>query len=483
MDQLSQWITTIDEWVWGLPLILFILAVGILLSVRLKFVQIRQLPKAFRFTFQDETGVKGEISSFGSLCTALSATIGTGNIVGVATAIGIGGPGALFWMFVAAFLGMATKYAEGLLAVKYREVSKSGHTLGGAFYYIERGMGKKFKCLAKMFAFFGAGAGLLGVGTFAQVNGIAKAVEDFFDPQKTMTISLFGYSFSTIILITSLLVTLFVALVLIGGIKRISSVSEILVPFMTLTYLLCCFLTLGVNIKSIPNAVGEILSGAFTGTAAIGGFAGSTLRSAMQKGVARGIFSNEAGLGSATMVAAAAKTNWPAQQGLVSMLGTLIDTIVICSLTGLCIITSGAWHAEGIEGVLVTSKAFQTGFFFAPTVGQFLLMICLVFFAFTTILGWNYYGERCIEYLSHKKKKVVLIYRWLYILAVFVGPFLSVELVWNIADIFNGLMAFPNLIALVALNGVVVTESKKFFDHLKENSKDSLKTYAKKHIS
>ena len=313
MDQLSKWITMIDEWVWGLPLILFILAVGIVLSVRLKFVQIRQLPKAFRFTFRDETGAKGEISSFGSLCTALSATIGTGNIVGVATAIGIGGPGALFWMFVAAFFGMATKYAEGLLAVKYRDISKSGHALGGAFYYIERGMGKKFKFLAKMFAFFGAGVGLLGIGTFAQVNGIAKAVEDFLDPQETMTISLFGRSFSTVIVITSLLVTLFVALVLIGGIKRISSVSEILVPFMTLTYLLCCFLILGVNIKNIPNAVGEILSGAFAGTAAIGGFAGATLRSAMQKGVARGIFSNEAGLGSATMAAAAAKTNWPAR--------------------------------------------------------------------------------------------------------------------------------------------------------------------------
>lgn len=469
MEALGAFLTQVDEVIWGLPLIIAILLVGIFLSVRLKFVQVRYFKKAARFVFKDEDDGAGAISSFASLCTALSATIGTGNIVGVATAISLGGPGAMLWMCLAAFVGMATKYAEGLLAVKYRSVAADGHILGGAFYYIEQGMGKKFRWLAQMFAFFGAAVGLLGIGTFAQVNGIAKAVQDFFDPGDILKVNILGKNASTVLLITSLVITAIVALVVIGGLRRISAVAEVVVPFMAVVYVVCCLVILAVNAKAIPGAISQIFSGAFTGTAAVGGFAGASVRTVMQKGVSRGIFSNEAGLGSSTIASASAKTKWPARQGLVSMMGTFIDTIVICSMTGLCIITSGSWAQPGLEGVLVTSHAFETGFFFAPVLGRFVLMLCLIFFAFTTILGWNFYGEQCVEYLCGGNLSAVRIYKWAYIFAVFIGPFMSVELVWTIADIFNGLMAIPNLIALVTLSSVVVSESKKFFKYLSQH--------------
>ena len=389
----------------------------------------------------------------------------------------------MFWMCLAAFFGMATKYAEGLLAIKYRDVDQNGHVLGGTFYYIERGMKEKFhisfRWLAKLFAFFGAAAGLLGIGTITQINGIAGAVEDFFDPQKSFSVSILGSDYSLAVIVTAVAVASCVGLVVIGGIKRIASVSQIVVPFMVVIYFLCAVLVLAVNFRSIPQAFVEIFSGAFTGTAAVGGFAGAALREAIQKGVARGIFSNESGLGSAPIAAAAAKTEWPARQGLVSMTGTFIDTIIICNLTGLCIITSGSWKADGLEGVLVTSAAFQSGFFFAPALGRFLLMLSLVFFAFTTILGWDYYGERCVEYFFNKNQNAVKAYRWFYVLAVFIGPFLSVELVWNIADIFNGLMAFPNLVALFCLSGIVATETDRFFLHLPDGSVDLIKRNAR----
>ena len=477
MPDILPWILEIKEWIWGIPLIVLILVVGILLTIRLGAIQIRRLPLALRYMLSGEKDGHGEVSSFGALCTALSATIGTGNIVGVATAIGLAGPGAMFWMCLAAFFGMATKYAEGLLAIKYRDIDKNGHVLGGTFYYIERGMKERFhhnfRWLAKIFAFFGAAAGLLGIGTITQINGISNAIEDFADPGKSNTISIFGLQYTWAVVITAVVVTLCVGLVVIGGIKRIASVSQIVVPFMVIIYFLCAVVVLVVNYRSIPNAFLQIFQGAFTGTAAVGGFAGAILKDVIQKGVARGIFSNESGLGSAPIAAAAAKTHWPARQGLVSMTGTFLDTIVICSLTGLCIITAGSWTEPGLEGVLVTSHAFRTGFFFAPDLGQFLLTLTLVFFAFTTILGWDYYGERCIEYLFNKSRISVKLYRWLYVLAVFAGPFLSVELVWNIADIFNGLMAFPNLIALFFLSGIVVQETKKFFTHLKNSPQSS----------
>ena len=462
LQEINELIKWIDDAVWGLPLIIMIMATGIFLTIRLGLLQIRHLGKALKFMVQNEDGGDGEVSSFGALCTALSATIGTGNIVGVATAIAAGGPGALFWMVVAALFGMATKYAEGLLAIKYRTIDAEGHVLGGPFYYIENGMGKNFRWLAKIFAFFGACVGLLGIGTFTQVNGIASATKNFFDPKMQMTVNLFGNTYSWITVITCLILTVVVGLVVLGGIKRIAKVSEIVVPFMAILYVAFALLILIFNVTKIPMAISLIVKSAFTGSALAGGVMG-TMIVAMQKGIARGIFSNEAGLGSAPIAAAAAQTKEPVRQGLVSMTGTFIDTVVICSMTGISIVLTGAWQIEGLQGVEITSAAFRAGLPFPGEVSAFVLMLCLTFFAFTTILGWDYYGERCVEYLFDRNKNVVTGYRWLYILAVFIGPYMTVEAVWNIADIFNALMALPNLIALIVLNGVVVRETKKYF--------------------
>ena len=462
LQEINELIKWIDDAVWGLPLIIMIMATGIFLTIRLGLLQIRYLGKALKFMVQNEDGGDGEVSSFGALCTALSATIGTGNIVGVATAIAAGGPGALFWMVVAALFGMATKYAEGLLAIKYRTIDAEGHVLGGPFYYIENGMGKNFRWLAKIFAFFGACVGLLGIGTFTQVNGIASATKNFFDPKMQMTVNLFGNTYSWITVITCLILTVVVGLVVLGGIKRIAKVSEIVVPFMAILYVAFALLILIFNVTKIPMAISLIVKSAFTGSALAGGVMG-TMIVAMQKGIARGIFSNEAGLGSAPIAAAAAQTKEPVRQGLVSMTGTFIDTVVICSMTGISIVLTGAWQIEGLQGVEITSAAFRAGLPFPGEISAFVLMLCLTFFAFTTILGWDYYGERCVEYLFNRNKNVVTGYRWLYILAVFIGPYMTVEAVWNIADIFNALMALPNLIALIVLNGVVVRETKKYF--------------------
>ena len=462
LQEINELIKWIDDAVWGLPLIIMIMATGIFLTIRLGLLQIRHLGKALKFMVQNEDGGDGEVSSFGALCTALSATIGTGNIVGVATAIAAGGPGALFWMVVAALFGMATKYAEGLLAIKYRTIDAEGHVLGGPFYYIENGMGKNFRWLAKIFAFFGACVGLLGIGTFTQVNGIASATKNFFDPQMQMTVNLFGNTYSWITVITCLILTVVVGLVVLGGIKRIAKVSEIVVPFMAILYVAFALLILIFNVTKIPMAISLIVKSAFTGSALAGGVMG-TMIVAMQKGIARGIFSNEAGLGSAPIAAAAAQTKEPVRQGLVSMTGTFIDTIVICSMTGISIVLTGAWQIEGLQGVEITSAAFRAGLPFPGEISAFVLMLCLTFFAFTTILGWDYYGERCVEYLFNRNKNVVTGYRWLYILAVIIGLYMTAEAVWTIADIFNALMALPNLIALIVLNGVVVRETKKYF--------------------
>ena len=464
--QIDKIITAIDNAVWGLPLICLIMATGIFLTARLGLVQIRHLGKAFKFMFKDEEDGSGEVTSFGALCTALSATIGTGNITGVATAIALGGPGALFWMVIAAFFGMATKYAEGLLAIKYRTIDADGHVLGGPFYYIENGMGKKWTWLAKIFAFFGAGVGLFGIGTFTQVNSIASAVKNFFDPDMAHTVSLFGGNYSWATVVAGVILTLCVGLVVLGGIQRIAKVSEVIVPFMAVLYVGLAVIIIITNITAVPAALASILKSAFTGSALAGGAVGSVFV-AMQKGVARGIFSNESGLGSAPIAAAAARTKEPVRQGLVSMTGTFIDTIVICTMTGLSIVIAGSWLNPELEGVAITMDAFQKGLPFPSFVATFSLMLCLVFFAFTTILGWNYYGERCVEYLFNRNKGVVMGYRILYILAVFIGPYMTVKAVWNIADIFNALMAFPNLIALLALNGVIVKETRDF--HAKHN--------------
>lgn len=462
LEAVSKVLTKIDDLVWGIPLIVVILAAGIFLTVRLKGLQITKLIKAVKeIKANERTGDQGEVSSFGALCTALSATIGTGNIVGVATALVAGGPGALFWMWLAALLGTATKYAECLLANKYRVVAEDGHIIGGPFYYIENGMGKKWKWLAKVFAFFGVGVGLFGIGTFTQVNGITSAVKNFFDPESQWMVSLFGRDYSWTVVIAGMILTVCVAMVLIGGLKRISRVAEIVVPFMALIYVVAAVTILVTNVSKIPAAVVEIVQSAFGLRAAAGGAVGAMLV-AMQKGIARGIFSNEAGLGSAPIAAAAAQVEEPARQGLISMMGTVIDTLIICTMTGLAIVITGTWNM-GLEGVEVTNRAFQLGLPLPDQAASFILMVCLVFFAFTTILGWDYYSEKCLEYLVKGNSKIVKGYRWLYILAIFIGPFMTVSAVWTIADIFNGLMALPNLIAVIALSGVVVAETNKFF--------------------
>ena len=464
-EAINSFLTTVDNLVWGVPLMVLIMAGGILLTARLGLLQMRRLPLALKWMFKNEEEGDGEISSFAALCTALSATIGTGNIVGVATAVCAGGPGALFWMILAAFFGMATKFSEGLLAVKYRVVAEDGHSLGGPFYYIEKGMGTKWKWLAKIFAFFGVCVGLFGIGTFSQVNGISSAVQNFFDPNKSNCVNIpFLGEYSWAVVISSLILAACVAAILIGGLKRIATVSQIIVPFMAVIYLIFSVALILLNITEIPAAIVTVVKGAFNPSAVTGGVVGTMIVS-MQKGVARGIFSNEAGLGSAPIAAAAAQTNEPVRQGLVSMTGTFIDTIIVCTMTGLAIVMTGAWDM-GLEGVAVTTKAFALGLPFPAKASAFVLMMCLVFFAFTTILGWAYYSERCLEYLVNGKKFVITAFKWFYILAVFIGPFMTVSAVWTIADICNGLMAFPNLVALLALNGDVVSETRGYLERV-----------------
>lgn len=467
MTAIENVVQRIDNFVWGVPLIMLILSCGILLTIRLRGLQFRKLGLALKYMFNEEKDGNGEISSFGALCTALSATIGTGNIVGVATAISAGGPGALFWMETAALFGMATKYSEGLLAVKYRVKDSNGKMLGGPFYYIENGMGEKWKWLGKLFAVLGVLVGLLGIGTFTQINSITSAVNNFFDPESKNFITLLGNNYTYAQIIAGLAITLLAALIIIGGIKSIARVSEIFIPFMVVIYVSCCLMIIFTNIKAVPAAFAEIFKGAFGARAVAGGALGAMM-TAMQKGIARGIFSNEAGLGSAPIAAAAAKTNEPVRQGLVTMTGTFIDTIVVCTMTGLTIIMSGCLTENPqLEGVQVTNAAFCIGLPFSEKVSSFLLMICLIFFAFTTILGWNYYSERCLSYLTGSNKKAIIAFRILYIAAIFIGPYMTVAAVWGIADIFNGLMALPNIIALIALSGVVASETRHYFNRIK----------------
>lgn len=477
LDAFTAWVDKIDGYVWGVPLIAAILVTGLLLTSVLRLNHLFNLKNAFRYMFHTEADTEGDVSAFGALCTALSATIGTGNIVGVATAIGTGGPGALFWMEVAAFFGMATKYAEGLLAVKYREFTPDGKVLGGPFYYIEKGLGKNWKWLAVLFAVFGTLAGIMGIGTVTQIHGITSATLRFFDPafspsDPSTGVAVLSWAgvtttYSWAVVISGLIVTIATALVVIGGLQRIAKVSTVIVPFMAVFYVvIIAFLLLG-NLSKITSALELIVRAAFNPTAFTGGMVG-TIFIAMQKGIARGIFSNEAGLGSAPIAAAAARTNEPARQGLVCMTGTFIDTIVICTMTGLAIVVTGAWEPSlGLKGVDITIEAFSRGLSFlgpkSNVISGFFLMTALTFFAFTTILGWDYYSEKCLEYLVGSNRKwIIKLYRLLYVLVVFVGPYLTVSVVWGLADTFNGLMAFPNLIALILLSPVVCRVTKDF---------------------
>ena len=481
LDTFSAWVDKIDGWVWGLPLVAAIFFVGILLTLALRFRHIANLFHAFESIFKGEKSHKGEISAFGALCTALSATVGTGNIVGVATAVGTVGPGALFWMEVSAFFGMATKYAEGLLAVKYREVLPDGRVLGGPFYYIEKGLGPKWKPLGVVFALFGVCVGLFGIGTISQVHGITSAVQGFSKAVgfgSDICFDVFGVSYSLPVILSGLVVTICTALVIIGGLKRISFVSSVVVPVMAIIYVGVCLVVLIANITKIPEAIAVIVRAAFDPQAVTGGAIGSMFI-AVQRGVARGIFSNEAGLGSAPIAAAAAKTNEPARQGLVCMTGTFIDTIVICSMTGLVIVITGAWSPElKLEGVNITAEAFRRAFAFAGSwsgiASSFMLMSSLSLFAFTTILGWNYYSEKCLEYLvGSNRRRIVNVFRILYVLMIFIGPYFTLSAVWGISDIANGLMAFPNLVALVLLLPVTIKVSKDYFNSQAKAASDA----------
>ena len=468
----NEILTKIDDIVWGVPTIVLILATGLIMTIAARGIQFTKLGRAFKGIFKKNEG-QGELSGFAALCTALSATIGTGNIVGVGTAIASGGPGALFWMWIAAILGTATKYAECMLAIKYREVKPDGHILGGPFYTIEKGMGKPWKPLAIMFAIFGVLAGLLGIGTMTQVNGITDAVNMAFSNSGTAFVFA-GNSYSWATVIGGIVVTLCAALVIIGGLKRISKVAEKIVPAMAIIYVFLGLSVIIMNFTDIPAAFALIFKSAFGWKAIAGGAVGWTMKQvldSMQKGIARGIFSNEAGLGSAPIAAAPVQTNEPVEQGLVNMTGTVIDTLIVCTMTGLAIVLAmtnseffAQYQASGWAGVQLTANALSFDLGGDGISIKFLLMLCLAFFAFTTILGWDYYSEKCLEYVTNGKMGAVMIYRILYIVAVAIGPYFTVTTVFDIADIFNGLMAIPNCIALIVLAGVVAKETKAYFN-------------------
>ncbi|MEK0401118.1 sodium:alanine symporter family protein [Streptococcus suis] len=433
----------INNLIWGPPLLLLLVGTGVYLTLRLGVFQIGKLPTAFRLIFSSDQSGQGDVSSFAALCTALAATVGTGNIVGVATAITTGGPGALFWMWVAAFFGMATKYAEGFLAIKYRTKDANGQAAGGPMHYITLGMGQKWKPLAIFFAISGVLVALLGIGTFSQVNSITASLETSF-----------GLAPQLVSIVTAISIAFFIF----GGIEKISDVSTKVVPFMAILYILASITVLAVHWDQLLPTLALVFKSAFTPAAAMGGFVGATVKEAIQRGIARGVFSNESGLGSAPIAAAAAKSDNPVEQGLISMTGTFIDTLIICTLTGFTILVTDQWSVEGLAGAPLTQAAFATVF---GNTGSIALTISLVLFAFTTILGWSYYGERCIEFLFGTKS--ILPYRLLFVAMVALGGFLKLDLIWTIADIVNGLMALPNLIALLALSPVIIKETRQYF--------------------
>ncbi|MZI93283.1 amino acid carrier protein [Vibrio sp. CAIM 722] len=444
MTNLQDILQTIDHFVWGPPLLILLVGTGIYFTFRLGMIQFRHLPTALKMVFsKDKSNAKqGDVSAFAALCTALSATIGTGNIVGVATAIKLGGPGALFWMWLAALFGMATKYSECLLAVKYRKIDDKGQMVGGPMYFLKYGVGSNL--LATLFAIFAIGVAFFGIGTFAQVNAIVDATHISFGISKE---------------VTAVVLTLLVAIVTIGGIQSISKVAGKVVPAMAVFYIIACLAIIVTNADKLMDAISLVIESAFTSTAATGGFLGASIMLAIQSGIARGVFSNESGLGSAPMAAAAAKTDSCVRQGLISMTGTFFDTILICTMTGLALILTGAWQSD-YAGAAMTTYAFAVGLN-AHDAGPMLVSIGLMFFAFTTILGWNYYGERCVVFLMGTK--AVLPYKFIFICLVASGAFLQLDLIWIIADIVNGLMAIPNLIGLILLRKVITEETRLYF--------------------
>ncbi len=457
--------------VWGWPTMLLFIGVGLLFTVRLRGLQVRCLGRALRSIFGEKKAENG-ISSYAALCTSLAATIGTGNIVGVATAMRAGGPGALFWMVLAAMFGMATQYAEGFLAVKYR-IRQNGQWLGGPFLYMEHGLGTQWRWLGVLFAGICVTAGILGVGTVAQVNSITSAVENFFDAgREHLAFTMLGRGHTWAAVISGAIVTAAAGLVLLGGVKRISGVCEMLVPLMSATYVLCSALVLVRCAGRIPQALSLIVTSAFSPRAALGAAAGITLKNALRMGIGRGVFTNEAGLGTTPIAAAAAQSGDSVRQGLVTMTGTFIDTIVICTITGLCLTVTGAWQEGTLIGVQITDFAWRTALPWPQSLSSFCLMICLCCFAFSTIVGWSFYAEQCLNYLSGGRLRAVQIYRFFYILAVAAGPYLTVHAAWEMADILNALMALPNLAALLLLQSQVVCETR-------ERTKKSYNSYEK----
>jgi len=450
MDQLNQFFTSLNAIVWGLPTIVLILGTGLYLQVRLGFMPLLKIGAGFRMIWKGRHPVsdtEGEISPFAALMTALSATIGTGNIAGVALAISVGGPGALFWMWMTAFVGMATKYAEVVLAVKYREVDDNGEHVGGPMFAIKNGLKRRWHWLATLFAVFGGLAGF-GIGNMVQSHTIADAV---------------GSTFGIETWVTGIVLAVLGGAVILGGIRRIGAVAEKLVPAMGVLYFICVAIILGTFGDQIPGAFATILTQAFSPTAATGGFLGATVLMALQRGVARGIFSNEAGLGTAGIAQAAGSTPDPVFSGLIGMMGTFIDTIIVCTLTGLAIIVTGLW-TSGETGAVLTTAAFEAAM---PGIGRYLLVISLTLFAFTTILGWAYYAEKCWEFLLGTRS--ALPFRVLWTVAIFFGSVLSLDFAWLVADTLNALMAIPNLIALLLLAPVVVRLTREYFA---QNNKD-----------
>lgn len=449
MEALTEFLGTVSGYVWGPPLLILLVGTGIFLTIRLGVLQLRLLPYALKLTFSKnpDKDSQGDISHFQALSTAMAATVGTGNIVGVATAVILGGPGAVFWMWFSAFFGMATKYGEAVLAVKYRIVDSRGQMAGGPMYYLEHGL--KQKWLAVLFAIFGSIAAF-GIGNGTQSNSVASVVRD---------------TFSVPTWITGIILTIFAAVVIIGGIKTIGKVTAFFVPFMALFYIIAGIIIMILNMDLIPAALGTIFSAAFTGEAAAGGAIGAAIR----YGVARGVFSNEAGLGSAPIAAAAAKTDMPGRQALVSMTQVLFDTLIICSITGITIVMSGLYLDESLEGAALTTAAFEQ---FLGGAGPLIVAIGLIFFASSTIIGWSYYGEKCFQYLF-KNPSLLIVYRIAFVAMVFIGATISLDVIWTFSDVMNGLMAFPNLIGLLGLSGVIVYETKRINAKIKEEKEEA----------
>lgn len=439
MDYLNAFFTTLSSLLWGWPMIALLLGTHVFLTIRLRFPQLKIL-KAIKLSVKRDKDASGDVSQFGALATALAATIGTGNIVGVATAISLGGPGAVFWCWLTGVFGIATKYGEGLLAIKYRETTADGRMLGGPMYALEKGLG--WKWMAVLFAIFTACASF-GIGSTVQANAIA-----------TITHEAYGVSTT----IVGIAVSLLVAAVVLGGVKSIARVCGFLVPFMALFYVLGCIYILSVNGSYVWPAIKLIVESAFSPQAASGGFAGTSVMLAARYGISRGLFSNESGMGSAPIVAAAARTRNPVRQALVSSTGTFWDTVVICAITGVVIVSSILAYPDisYTDGATLTKMAFDK----IPYVGKPLLSFGLLTFAFSTILGWSYYGERAVEYL--KGKRWMLVYRVLFIISIFAGSVANLNVVWNLSDCTNALMAIPNLISLLLLNGVIVHETRKY---------------------